>query len=76
MSYAEALAWSDYARRRGGIDRTERLLAQLTLMVNRALGGKMELSDLLPEITLRSDPETASKNDLNTVFNILLGASK
>lgn len=56
-------------QRRGGLDRTERLLAGLCLQVNHLAGGKAELSDFLPEFKKESD-------DIGAVFGILVGAMK
>ena len=51
MSYAEAVQWVEYMRRRGSLNvgqRVEAAIAVLSTQVNRALGGKAEFSDFAP----------------------------
>jgi hypothetical protein len=51
MTYAEALDWMEYIRKRGSLNvgqRVEAAVAVLATQVNRALGGKAEMMDFLP----------------------------
>ncbi len=51
MSYAEALDWAEYRRLRGSFNagtRIEWSSALLSMMINRATGGKAEMSDYMP----------------------------
>lgn len=51
MSYAEALDWMAYIQKRGSLNvgmRIEAAVAVLATQVNRALGGKAEMTDFMP----------------------------
>lgn len=51
MTYAEARDWASYIRSHGTLHTGRRLeyhFAVLCSMINRALGGKMDMKDFMP----------------------------
>ena len=51
MTYSEALLWSAFIKKRGTIHigmRLENSTAVLAFLINRAVGGKAEMSDFMP----------------------------
>ena len=70
MSYAEAQTWFAYYRKHGGIGhaRTQQLLGQLCVMINRAHGGKAEIEDFLPGLV--QEPKAM---DDEQVIDMLMG---
>ena len=70
ISYAEALQWQAYVEKRGTINLGLRLevgFALLAWTINRALGGKAEMSDFMPHF---DEPDAT----LADVMTILTGA--
>lgn len=69
MTYSEALLWSAYIRKRGTVHlgmRLENGVALLATQINRAIGGKAEMSDFMPH----ADPKVA---DLADVMKLVSG---
>lgn len=51
MTYDELLSWSEYIRLRGSLNVGNRLeygFALIAMMINRACGGKTDMSDYMP----------------------------
>ena len=68
MTYAEALDWMTYIRKRGSLNaglRLDAAVAVLATQINRALGGKAEFHDFLP---YHDPPEAASIDDIAKIF--------
>ena len=68
MTYAEALDWMAYIRKRGSLNaglRLDAAVAVLATQINRALGGKAEFHDFLP---YHDPPEAASIDDIAKIF--------
>jgi hypothetical protein len=69
LSYREAHDWFAFARQRGGLIHTDRLLATIATQINRLAGGEAEIGDFLPYL------KTANKNekeaDIGEVMNLL-----
>ena len=68
MTYAEALDWMAYIRKRGSLNpglRIDAAVAVLATQINRALGGKAEMQDFLP---YHDEPEAASIDDIAKIF--------
>jgi hypothetical protein len=68
LSYAEALAWQSYMRKRGSLHvgmRLEYGFALLAKIVNNALGGHATLRDFMPHV---EQPST-----LEEVMRVLSG---
>lgn len=60
LSYAEALAWQAYMRKRGSLHvgmRLEHGFALLATIVNNALGGHATLRDFMPHLEQPSSIE-------------------
>ena len=70
LSYRDAVDWFVFARQRGGLSHSERLLATITTQVNRLTGGDADISDFLPYLKSaeRTDEQPA---ELGEVMNIL-----
>lgn len=69
MSYSEALMWSAFIKKRGSLHvgmRIENGVALLAVMINRALGGKAEMTDFMPH----ADQKVA---DLGDVMKLVSG---
>lgn len=74
MSYAEAMGWTDYMRKRGSLHtgfRVEVGFAMLASLLVHALGGKAELQDYM--LSGRDYEEEAKIED---VMAILMGAKR
>jgi hypothetical protein len=72
MSYAEALAWSQYVRKYGSLHLGRRLelgFALITTALNNAYGGTAKIHDYMPHY----EPPEATVED---VMKILTGASR
>lgn len=81
MSYTEALQWFEYRRRHGGIgpEKVARILAQIAMLLNHALGGKATFDELFyatgrKQRTEPDDDEEAAT--IEDVMNELLKACK
>jgi hypothetical protein len=71
MTYAEALDWMEYIRRRGSLNvglRVEASAAVLATQINRALGGNAEMTDFMPHW---DEPQAQSIDDLAKIFGAL-----
>jgi len=71
LSYVEAHDWFVFAKQRGGLLHTDRLLATIATQINRLTGGSAEIGDFLPmlrPITTETIEQTA---ELGEVMNIL-----
>lgn len=69
MTYSEALLWSAFIKKRGSLNtglRLENGFALLAVMMNRALGGRAEMSDFMPH----ADQKVA---DLADVMKLVSG---
>lgn len=69
MSYSEALMWSAFIKKRGSLNlglRVENGVAVLATQINRALGGKADMSDFMPH----ADQKVA---DLADVIKLVSG---
>lgn len=67
MTYAEALQWSAYIKKRGSLNaglRLEAGFALLATMLSRAHGGKADMDDFMPHF---DKPEA----NIEDVFNML-----
>lgn len=73
MSYQEFVMWQEYARMKGGIHHTDRLLATICTQVNRFGGGEAELSDFLPELAAADANEQEAS--IGEIMNILAMAA-
>jgi hypothetical protein len=74
MSYAEAMGWADYMRKRGSLNagfRVEVGFALLAALVSKALGGRGEMADFM--VSGREYEEEARIED---VMAILMGAKR
>lgn len=74
MSYAEAMGWADYLRKRGSLNtgvRVELGFAMLATLVARALGNRVELADFLV-----SGREYEDEARIEDVMAILTGAKR
>jgi hypothetical protein len=77
MSYAEALDWAAYMRKRGPLNvgmRIEVGFAMLAVKIDRALGGKMTLNDFMPWSQHTEEPDREAT--LDDVMSILMGARR
>lgn len=75
LTYREALNWFAYAKQRGGLRHTDRLLATIATQINRLTGGKAEITDFLPTLgpsTKTDEPEAG----IGEVMNILMMVAK
>lgn len=70
LSYKEALDWFLYARQRGGLRHSERLLATIATQINRLTGGDAEISDFLPYLK-PADKTDEKPAELGEVMNLL-----
>jgi hypothetical protein len=73
MSYAEAVSWAAYMRKRGPVNVLKRLdhgFAMIATMINRFGGGKAEPIDFLPyaDRPETSDGDAASAEDVLAFF--------
>ena len=70
LSYQEAVDWFVFARQRGGLSHSERLLATIATQINRLVGGDADISDFLPYLnpTDKTDDHPA---ELGEVMNLL-----
>jgi len=74
MSYAEAMGWADYMRKRGALNlgvRVELGFAMLAALISKAVGWKMELSDFQ-----FSGQEYEEEARIEDVMAILMGAKR
>ena len=70
LSYQEAVDWFAFARQRGGLSHSERLLATIATQINRLTGGDAAPGDFLP--TLKpADKTDDAPAELGDVMNIL-----
>ena len=56
MTYSESMLWSAYLKKRGTVHlgmRLENGVALLATQINRALGGKAEMTDFMPHVEKR-----------------------
>lgn len=65
--------WHEYAKQKGGLHHTNRLLATVATQINRLTGGDADLSDFLPE--LKTDAAGEKEAGIGDVMNILTMAA-
>jgi hypothetical protein len=73
LSYAEALDWFAYIRKRGSLHdgmRVEAAAALISVVLNRVNGGKADMADFMPH----AKPQAA--DSIDGVMNLLLGAKR
>ena len=69
LSYREAHDWFLFAKQRGGLLHTDRLLATIATQLNRFGGGEAEIGDFLPMLKTQLPDENPA--DMGEVMNIL-----
>lgn len=60
--------WNEYAKQKGGLHHTDRLLATIATQANRLSGGEADIGDFLPELKTRADEKEA---DIGEIMNLL-----
>lgn len=73
MSYQEFVMWNEYAKQKGGLHHTDRLLATVCTQISRLTGGEADLSDFLPELKIHKAGENEA--DIGEIMNILTMAA-
>lgn len=74
LSYKEARDWFLFAKQRGGLIHTDRLLATIATQINRLAGGEAEIGDFLP--MLKPSNQNEQEADIGEVMNILSMVAK
>lgn len=70
LTYQEAHDWFLFAKQRGGISHTDRLLATIATQINRLAGGEAEIGDFLPSLrTPTTERDTPAS--LGEVMNLI-----
>lgn len=69
LSYREAHDWFVFAKQRGGLMHTDRLLATVATQINRLAGGEAEIGDFLPMLKTKQPNEKEAQ--IGEVMNIL-----
>lgn len=69
LSYREAHDWFVFAKNRGGLMHTDRLLATIATQINRLTGGEAEIGDFLPMLKL--DQPNNHEAGIGEVMNII-----
>lgn len=75
LSYREALDWFIFARQRGGIAHTDRLLATIATQINRLTGGSAEIGDFLPYLG-KNGTDEEQEVGIGEVMNMLTMVAK
>lgn len=78
MSYAEAVGWAEYIRKRGSLNLAVRIelgfATVATLIVNRT-GGNAKLRDYMPHFSVADDDDEGDAT-LDDVMRVLIGAKR
>jgi len=69
LSYREAHDWFTFAKQRGGLLHTDRLLATIATQINRFSGGEAEIGDFLP--MLKPEKQIEQEADIGEIMNLL-----
>mgnify|MGYP001186426008 CR=1 FL=1 len=69
LSYREAQDWFVFAKNRGGLMHTDRLLATIATQINRLAGGEAEIGDFLP--MLKPAKPNEHEAEIGEVMNLL-----
>lgn len=69
LSYREAHDWFLFAKQRGGLLHTDRLLATIATQINRLTGGEAEIGDFLP--MLKPEKQIEQEADIGEVMNLI-----
>lgn len=71
ITHDEFLLWVDYIRKRGSLNvglRLESGFALLATMVNRALGGKAQMTDFTPHLDKQEPKGMTSPEEFMRIF--------
>lgn len=69
LSYREAHDWFVFAKQRGGLMHTDRLLATIATQINRLAGGEAEIGDFLP--MLKPSNQNEHEAEIGEIMNLL-----